>query len=398
MQQPAPQTPTSIAPFFGGCALAAALALAAGCAARPAGPVTGAAPPGLTVRLLGSFAAPAGTLPPADGLAVGSFSALAYDAAGGRWASASDEIQRPRLVWMRITLGDSLGVTPTDITRLSLAPGLPPDTLTALDMEGLAFFPDGSFAVSHEGHTDRTGVARQPRVLLASRDGVVTQVLGPRAYFAIDPADKTRGVRHNLGLESLTSTPDGRLVSGMEQPLAQDGPVTGAARGGIVRLVEFARGPDGTWAPGREWPYQLDPTPAVPGYDRACEDGQNGLSDLLALSDTTLLAVERACLLGAPGAPAYNPVRLYEVALDGAEDVAGVASLQGRAPALARKRLVLDLATWRDRLPPVLATLSNIEGLAFGPPGPRGERTVMLVSDDNFRPSQTTAFIWIALE
>ncbi len=67
---------------------------------------------------------------------------------------------------------------------------------------------------------------------------------------------------------------------------------------------------------------------------------------------------------------------------------------------LLRRRvvgLVADLATWIPSFPPSLATLSNIEGLSFGPPGPKGERTVMLVSDDNFRPTQTTAFIWFAL-
>lgn len=376
------------------------LVSAVGCASRPGVPAKpgSATPPAPAARLLGVFAAWAGSLPPADDLPVGSLSALAYEPTRGQWVAASDEIQRPRLIWMTITPGATLAVTPTDTTRLSLAPGLPPDTLTALDMEGLAFFPDGSFAVSHEGHTDRTGVPRQPRVLIGSRDGVITQVIEPRPYFRMDPSDKVRGVRHNLGLESLTRTPDGRLVSGMEQPLAQDGPVSSHTAGGLVRLVEFVPASDGRWAPGREWPYRLDPTPVVPGYGEACEDGQNGLSDLLALTNTTLLAIERSCLLGAPGTPAYNPVRLYEVTLDGAEDVAGVDTLAGRAPLLAHKRLVLDLAAWRDRLPPALATLSNFEGLAFGPPGPRGERTVMLVSDDNFRATQTTAFIWIALD
>ncbi len=241
-------------------------------------------------------------------------------------------------------------------------------------------------------------MARQPRVLLATRDGVVTTVVRPRPHFAIDPADRTVGVRHNLGLESLTRTPDGRLVSGLEQPLAQDGPLSDATRGGLVRLVEFVPGAAGAWAPGREWTYQLEPTASVADYGPVCEDGNNGLSAMLALSDTVLLAVERACLRGAGGAPAYNPVRLYEVSLLGADDVSGLPSLAGHAPVPAQKRLVLDLADWRARLPPLLSTLSNIEGIAFGPPGPRGERTVMLVSDDNFRATQTTAFIWMALD
>lgn len=353
--------------------------------------------PAPVADLLGAFAAPANALPAVDGFAVGSLSALAYDPASGRWASASDEVQRPRLVWFDLTPGPAIVAVPRSLTRITLGADVPADTLTALDMEGLAFFPDGSFAVSHEGHIDRGGIGRQPRILRATREGMVTAVVRPREHFAIDPADRSHGVRHNLGFESLTRTPDGRLVTGLEQPLAQDGPVSGASLGGLVRLVEFVEGPQG-WRPGREWPYRLDATPRVAGYDRPCEDGENGLSELLALSDTTFLAVERACLAGPPGVTAFNPVRLYEVSVAGADDVSGRTSMAGTSPVPARKRLVVDLMDWRSRLPPSLTTLSNIEGMSFGPPGPNGERTIMLVSDDNFRATQTTAFIWIALK
>lgn len=371
--------------------------LAAACAARGPRPVAAVDRPPVP-RLLGVFTAWAGTLPGVDGLAVGSLSGLAYDAASRRWVAASDEIRVPRLVWFHVTLGPALGIAPAGVTKMSLAPAVPGDTLTALDMEGLVVFPDGSFAVSHEGHIDTQRVARQPRVLVVTREGVVTEVVRPRAHFAIDPADRSRGVRHNLGFESLTRTPDGRLLAANEQPLAQDGPLTDTGAGGVVRIAEFVRGADGRWAPGREWPYRLEPTPVVAGYDRPCEDGQNGVSSFVALSNTTLLAVERACLLGAAGAPAFNPVRLYELTLTGADDVSGVDALAGRSPVTVRKRLVLDLASWRADLPASLATGANIEGIALGPPGPRGERTVMLVSDDNFRATQTTAFIWLALE
>lgn len=161
-------------------------------------------------------------------------------------------------------------------------------------------------------------------------------------------------------------------------------------------MLEFVPAKAG-WVTGREWAYGLEPTAVEPGYDAPCEDGENGLSDLLALSDSTLLTLERACLSGAPGTPAFNPVRLFEVELAGADDVSALESLAGRTPRLARKRLVADLTRWRPQLPAPLAALSNFEGVAFGPPGPGGRRTVMLVSDDNFRLTQTTAFVWLAL-
>lgn len=342
------------------------------------------------------FAAWANTLPAIDGLPVGSLSGLAYDAAHRRWVAASDEIQKPRLLWFDLALGRDIKVSTTAVTPLTLAADVPADTLTALDMEGLAIFPDGAFAVSHEGHIDRGGVARQPRVLRVTREGVVTTVIRPRDHFTIDPADRTHGVRHNLGFEGLTRTPDGRLVAAIEQPLAQDGPISTTSEGGLVRFAEFVER-DGAWSPGREWTYRLEPTHLQPGYAKTCEDGANGLSSILALDQMRFLVVERACLLGEPKTPAYNTVRVYEASFADATDVAGLSSLAGQTPVSATKRLVVDLASWIPSFPPALATLSNIEGMSFGPPGPNGERTVMLVSDDNFRATQTTAFIWFAL-
>ena len=375
----------SDASFAAWIAAFALTALAAGCATRPAPGRAAAEAPAPIAELLGAFATPAATLPALENVPVGSLSALAFDPAAGHWASVSDDGRYPRLVWFDVKPGPAIGVEPRSVTRITLAPGVPADTLSALDMEGLARFPDGSFAVTHEGHIDRTGTARQPRILRATRDGMVTAVIPLREYFTIDPTNRARGVRHNLGLESLTRTPDGRLVTALEQPLVQDGPASSATQGGLVRLVEFIESPEG-WRPGREWPYRLDPTPQVAGYDRVCEDGENGLTELLALSDTTFLALERACQLGAPGEPAINPVRLYEVSVAGADDVSGQASMAVSSAVAARKRLLVDLMDWRSRLPPLLATLSNFEGLSFGPPGPNGERTVMLISTTTSAP------------
>lgn len=376
--------------------MAVALTLAAAACVPRVRPVASPSDSSPEADLLGAWAGWAGSLPPVSGLRVGSLSALAYDPSARRWVAGPDEITNQRLVWFDIALGPRLVVRPRAITRLATGRGVPAEALTALDIEGLVRFPDGSFAISHEGHIDRQGVARQPRLFTVDATGAITAVVTPRARFAIDPADRSHGVRHNLGFEGLTSTPDGRLVAATEQPLAQDGPLTSATEGGVVRFAEFVRA-SGTWTTGREWAYRLDATPPAPGYDRPCEDGQNGLSGLTALTATTFLVIERACLLGAPGTIAFNPVRIYQVSLDGADDVSAFDSLAGRTPALATKRLVVDLMDWIPRLPAELQTLANFEGIALGPRDRQGRPTVMIVSDDNFRQTQTTAFVWFAL-
>jgi hypothetical protein len=334
-----------------------------------------------------------------DPLRVGSLSGLTFDPPTGLWVGAMDDITRPRLVWLGIT-GGAAGpsIVPRRFTFLRIVEGgAPPEVFDALDMESLTSLPAGDFATTNEGHIDRGGVAHQPVVLRLSRQGVVTHAVAPRPHFAIDAADPSRGVRHNLGLESLTRTPDGRLITGLEQPLAQDGPVSNGTRGGRVRLAEFV--PEGrSWRPGREWAYDLDPTPVQPGYDTACADGENGLSELYALDDTRFIALERACLAGAEGRPAFNPVRLHLVDVAGADDVSSHASLAGRQVRPAQKRLLLDLTLLTGRLPSALATGSNFEGMAAGPPAPDGSPTLLLVSDDNFRASQTLAFVWLKLQ
>jgi hypothetical protein len=386
---------SSIPPILAVCALAAT---ASACATRRA-PVAAASSSGESLEYLGASVHAPGTLVVrGDPLRVGSLSGLTLDRPTGLWVGAMDDITRPRLVWLDVTGGaNGPTVVPRRFTFLRIVDGgAPPDVFDALDMESLTSLAAGDFATSNEGHIDRRGVVHQPVVLRLSRDGAVTHAVHPRPHFAIDPADRSRGVRHNLGLESLTRTPDGRLITGLEQPLAQDGPVSTGARGGRVRLAEFV--PEGrSWRPGREWAYDLDPTPRQPGYDTPCEDGENGLSELYALDDTRLIALERACLQGAPGAPAFNPVRLHLVDVAAADDVSALTALNGASVRAARKRLLLDLTTLAPRLPPALATLSNFEGIAEGPAAPDGSPTLLLVSDDNFRATQTLAFLWLKL-
>ncbi|MEP7118449.1 MAG: esterase-like activity of phytase family protein [Acidobacteriota bacterium] len=387
---------SSIAFLAARCLLLLVVSAATGCAFR--GPRATAERPTLgMLRLLGAAAYPAGALTVPGGPPVGDLSGLAFDRVTGTWLGASDDTAQPRLVWMTVTFGPTLAMTPTRFMFLHPTVALPAATMAGLEPESLVALPDGTFATTLEGYHDAVGVVHQPAVMFVNRDGEVTAAAQPPAHFTITAGDWSHGVRHNLGLESLTRTPDGRLISGLEQPLAQDGPMSSLTAGGVVRLLEFVARPSGTWTPGREWAYRLEPTTQVAGYGPPCVDGENGLSEMLALTDDRWLTLERACLLGAPGTPAYNTVRVFEVTTADAEDVSGLPSLAGHSPRLVTKRLVLDVDTLIPRLPPLLVTGSNFEALAFGPPGPAGERTVILMSDDNFRATQTTALLWLAL-
>lgn len=352
--------------------------LAAGCAPVHSGGTAAVAPPaGLPeLTFLGEFTRPFGTLYPQlpDSSKFGSMSGLALDAKSGEWVAVIDDRAGTRVAWLSIAAtGGRLEVTPIQMQALTAGPGVDARVATQADLEAIVALPDGTFLMGEEGHITRDGVW-PPAILQVTRDGVVTGVIGYPQEFQISADGKT-GLRDNQGFESLTRTPGGRVIAGLEQPLFSES-TTSTTRGGDGRLIEFA--PDGRgWKAGRQWRYLISPTPTVPGFPQPCGDGENGLVELLAVTDTMLLSMERSCWLDAAGAQAANTILIFAVTLEGTT---------------ARKTLLLDLSTVTPKLSPALAHLDNFEGLAFGPVVD-GRRTLLVMSDDNFRQTQNTAFL-----
>ncbi len=99
----------------------------------------------------------------------------------------------------------------------------------------------------------------------------------------------------------------------------------------------------------------------------------NGIVELLPLSPSLLLSMERSFSVGAPDTG--NTIKLYGVALVG-----------GRA----HKTLLLDL----DHLG---IPLDNVEGMTFGPRLRDGRQSLVLVSDNNFAANQFTQFLLFAI-
>ena len=192
-----------------------------------------------------------------------------------------------------------------------------------------------------------------------------------------------RGVRNNLGFESLALTPDARfLFAGLENALAQDGPEAGVESGSPARVLRFDRGDGGR---RQEYVYPVGPvSPAAAGEQKS---RVNGLADLLPLDGERLLALERGFVEGVG-----NTVRLYEVSLAGATDVSAVDSLVGASYVPMRKALIVDLAD-------LGVPMDNFEGISFGPELADGRGTLVVVSDDNFNPAQEpTTFLVFAVD
>jgi len=360
--------------LLGKCLVIVVTVAAAGCGPKP--PPAFFTNPLPLLTWLGEYTRPAGTSYPqlTHSAKYGSLSGLAPDQKRKQWIGVIDDRERSRVAWLTINYAATkLEVVPVGMQELSAAPGIDSRRVTEADLESIVALPDGTFVVAEEGHV-RGGGVWQPALLQMTSDGVVTHVIEFPKEFQITGDGKT-GLRDNQGIEGVAVTPSGRLIAGLEQPLLQDGTVT-FDRPGPGRLIEFERS-GSTFRAGRQWRYMISPTPFVENFEVLCTDGENGLVELLALTETTLFALERSCLTTKDKQFTANTVQLFSVEL-----VAGD----------ARKRLLLDFDTITPRLSSALSRLENFEAMTFGPIV-NGLATLLVASDDNFRATQKTAFL-----
>lgn len=308
-----------------------------------------------------------------DGTVVGGLSGISYDAAADVYYLVSDDrsaINPARFYTARISLSEN-GID--DVDMVATHPWLDRDgkpfrpmdagakpPVVPPDAEGIAFDARRHRLYwSSEGERRSDGVRLDPWVRIAGLDG---DYLGEFPLPAqLRMSDGEHGARRNHALEGLSLSPDGKyLWAAMEWPIYEDGAPPDQHHGASVRVTRFDV--DSSRADA-EFRYPLDAVSAGPG-------GDNGLSDLVALDDQSFLVIER-------GFGSHSVIRIYRAWVDG--------------DALD-KELLVDLTTVAG-----LDPLDNIEGITLGPKLADGRQSVVLVSDDNFSPTQVTQFLVFAL-
>ncbi|QWB25420.1 MULTISPECIES: esterase-like activity of phytase family protein [Streptomyces] len=219
------------------------------------------------------------------------------------------------------------------------------ETGAALDSEGLVVDRDGTRLVTSE---------TEPSIRRYSRTGTILDRLPVPDDLRVTPAGRARP---NGTFEGLTLLPGGRtLVASMEYPLSGDSADT-------VRFQTWDRH-RGHFRLGRQYAYRTDPA--------------LGVSEIQATPDGRLLVLERGFTSGVG-----NTVRLY---------------LADPRHAM-RKTLLTDLATCPTlgataKQPQPNPLLDNIEAMTITG---RTKNTlkVLLASDDNQNPTQTTRFYYL---
>ena len=329
------------------------------------------------------------------GTEVGGLSSITYDAARGVYYIISDDpsaIDLARFYTAEIDIGDGSlddgDVTFVDVTTLLNESG-EPFAPGSLDPEGIVLWHKGSLFISSEGFAAASPPI-DPFIWRYNLNGHPTAMLPIPEKFL--PEDGTQGVRPNLAFESLTVTPDNHtLYTVNEGALAQDGPAADVGQETLVRFLQYdARQRE----PLHEYVYVAEPVaepPVPPDAFRV-----SGVVEIVALDNQgTFLVMERSFSVGAPGAG--NTVTLYEARIGDATDVSGIEDLYDESSGTPvafepmEKRFLLDFSSLG--LEP-----DNIEGMTLGPRLPDGTRSLIIVSDNNFAPSQVTQFIALGLD
>ncbi|SBS25732.1 hypothetical protein MSP8886_00371 [Marinomonas spartinae] len=328
-----------------------------------------------------------------DHVLVGGLSGIDYSADRKQWLMISDD--RASKGPARAYLGN-MSITEDKVGPMTLTKMIslyqPNDTLypskkvyeknhkgVVPDFESIRFNPfTMGFRYTSEG--DRS-LGMNPFIRDAYMDGHYLEKLPiPQAY-RYDPHNSKVGFRDNLALEGSSFTPNGKMYfAAMEAPLKQDGSLPSLTKGAYSRVIRYDELGDVIG----EYVYPIDPLPAKPGPGKHAD---NGVSEILALNSQQLLVVERSGIQDAAG-HYHDYIRIYQADIDNATNVIGAKTLVPGQYQPMKKHLLLNLNDDKH-----LPKLDNIEGITFGPKLANGQRTLVLISDNNFNASEVTQLL-----
>jgi len=215
--------------------------------------------------------------------------------------------------------------------------------------------------------------SKSPFLFAVSETGKRIRTLNVPTRFS---AKNKVGPYHNGAFEGLCKSIDGKgLWTAMELPLKIDGKRPGFVTAAYpVRITYFEKDSGNATM---EFSYVLA------SLERP-EKGRvniNGLTALLAYNSQQFLVVERSYQSGYAGDT--NRVRIFTATTDeNTTNTLSVSSLKEAEITPAKKALLFDFESVKHLLSSGM--IDNIEGITFGPVLANGNRTLLLVSDNNF--------------
>lgn len=338
----------------------------------------------LSLRLIGSYEIPTGTM--FEGAEFGGISAIDLGPDGVFYALSDDrggEGRTPRFYMIDLDY-DGGGFHDVKIAGVRHMRDLGgehfPSDRRSVDPEGLRVAPNGNLYWSSEGNfSDAADEFVQPFLREMTPEGEYVRDLAvPGLFNYFDNA--TAGARSNKVFEALAVEESGAIWIVNEDAIFEDGPAASLKAGSLVRFTRFDAE---TGRADGQFVYAL---PAIPldAKEGAPFAPDNGVAELLALPGGGMLALERAFAWGHG-----NTIRLVSTGiLNSATDVTGEQSLVDLELSMMPRDVVLEMGPEFEGV-----TLDNMEAMSWGPDLPNGNRSLVLVSDNNFNDSQRTLFM-----
>lgn len=315
----------------------------------------------LQLKFLDEFVLPEDVM--VDGSLVGGLSGIDYHK--GIFYLVCDDSKNPRYYKATIEIEDDaiFDIIIENVVRIK-------DTTKYLDLEAIRYNP------------------KTNEVLLTS-EGNINQHINP-SFFSIDTLGKietkyripnsfnfnsNQKPRHNGTLESLSNCFDGEgYWIAMELPLIADGPQPQLTKTKSPARITYidSKVQDAT----KQFAYLLEPIAkqSQTGFS------VNGLTELLEHKKESFFVIERSFSsgLGNQG----NSIKIFNVNAAKATNILNLDSLKEHDFVPATKELLLDFEQLRNKL--TNSSIDNIEGITFGPTLSNGNKSLILVSDNNF--------------
>ncbi len=240
----------------------------------------------------------------------------------------------------------------------------------SLDLESIRYDPEkGEILLSSEGSIQN---GKDPSVFRITPGGKFISNYEIPAYFN---ASEKQTPRNNGVFEGLAEdySQTGYWVA-TELPLKKDGSTPKIFKSkSPVRITNFQ---NKTAEATTQFVMHLEGITKIPWMYFAV----NGLTELLEYAPRRFLVLERAFSAG--HGSHGNTVRIFDVDARGATNTLGFENLRKQHYTPATKSLVFDFKSVEKKLKENI--IDNIEGMCFGPDLPNGNKTLLLVSDDNF--------------
>ena len=294
---------------------------------------------------------------------VGGLSGIDY--ANGKYYLVSDDSSNPRYYEAEIKISNSKidTVAFTSVIKFN-------DSTQYLDVEAIRFDKiTYGVVVTSEGSIN---FKKDPSFFCVNPNGTINH------FFEIPDALKATSAqkpRNNGSLEGLAISYDkkGYWIA-MELPLEADGPEPKVSETKSPVRITYIDAK--TRKPKKQFALLLDKIDKIPTGNFAV----NGLTDLIEYEKDKFIVIERGYSsgLGIHG----NTIKLFNVDATKASNTISMHALFNTYFTLANKELLFNFESVRDELTNKI--IDNIEGLTFGPTLVNGNRTLLLVADNNF--------------